>query len=534
MAKKSFIKGAAILGLAGILVKIIGAVYRIPLTNIIHLEGMYYYGIVYPVYSFLLVVSSAGLPTAISKMVSERVTMGDARGAHHVFKSAFRLLLGIGLLTTALMVIFSRQIATAAGDARGYVGYLAIAPALLVVSLISAYRGYFQGMQLMTPTAVSQVVEQVGKLAIGFTLASQMYANGPEYGAMGALIGVTASEIAALVLLYGVYRRKMQANKPLLKKESAQPQGSVMSKLLKVAIPVTIGASIMPLVSSIDSMTVVNRMVSIGFDAEVAKNALSSLSNAVNPLINMPAVLTLALMMSLVPAIAAHMQQKQYGEVQRVTGTALKIALLIGIPCAVGMYVLAPDILTLLYHFDEAELALSAELLRMMSVGVIFLSVVQTMTGVLQGMGKVYVPVINLLFGAILKVIISFTLIGMENINIMGAPLGTVICYATAAILNVIYALRKTKLKARWLDMLIKPAFAAVCMAASVWFLQGLLIKYVGSHTAATLLSIAAGIAVYASLILITRALSKDDLDFMPGGEKLEGVMRRAGLMPKK
>ncbi len=531
-AKSSFIKGAAILGVAGLLVKIIGAVYRIPLARIIGDQGMGNYGAVYPIYAFLLVASSAGLPTAISKLVSERIACGDEYGARKVFKTAFRLLSVIGVVSTVAIALLSRPLASANNFPGSYLGFIAIAPALFFVSMLSAYRGYFQGMQRMTPTAVSQIVEQIGKLAVGFTLGASLLPLGPEYGAMGAMIGVSFSELLALVLLMGYYHRVKRDMGEIRPTHKAEPRKKIISALLAIAIPVTIGASILPLTQSIDSFMIVNKLIALGYPADTARAAFAVLTQYVYPLINMPAVLSLAIAMSLVPAISRAVAQKRGNDVRDMAGTGLKITILIGMPASVGMFCLAEQILDMLYTWRTPEqLALATQLLQTMSVAVMMLALVQSMTGILQGMGKQMVPVINLFFGAIIKVVVSFILLGMPNINIVGASVGTISCYTFAAIMNIIYVCRRTGLRPRFLDFILKPLIASGLMAAGILVLYPLFLNMVGdSNTIATLLSVIIAVVVYFSTILITKTLNSTDLELIPGGSKLKRLTKQADL----
>ena len=251
--KGSFVQGAAILGIAGLVVKVIGAAFRIPLANTIGLIGTSYYDTAYPYYSWLLVISTSGLPTAISKMVSERVTLGDYRGAHRVFTTAMQILCCIGLLTSILMFFGSDYIARLHMLPEAAYCFKALAPALFFVALMCAYRGYMQGMQQMVPTAISQVVEQVGKLVVGLSLAFMLLDQGPEYAAMGALIGVTVSELLALVYVMLSYRRRWPRIRARLERSVRREVEPVASRLLAIALPITIGASISPLASVVDS-----------------------------------------------------------------------------------------------------------------------------------------------------------------------------------------------------------------------------------------------------------------------------------------
>ncbi len=537
MEKKSFVRGAAILAIAGLIVKFIGAIYRIPLNNIVGVEGMRYYDIVYRYYTWLLVISSAGLPTAISKLVSERATLGDYRGARTVFKTAFRLLLIIGITTTVIMFFGAGALASisypadaTAEIAKQALSFRALAPALLFVSLMCAYRGYLQGMQQMVGTAFSQVAEQLGKLGIGFTLAMQMLPRGPEYAAMGALIGVSASELVGLVVIWLFYlRRKKEFSLQIAatprNKEKAT-FGSISKKILAIAVPVTIGASVMPVVGILDSALIIRVLESIGYTVKEAGNAYALLYSYVTPIINMPAVLTSALAMSLVPAISAYMAKKDVKRVRSAARTGLKLSLIIGTPCAVGLFALAEPILGMLFRsLDPTQLKLAAELLQTACIGVVFLSIVQTLTGVIQGLGRPSVPVINLVFGGVLKVVTLLVLMHRPEINIQGAAVSTVVCYASAGILDIVYLVRKTGMSLNLYDVFGKPILSSALMGILVTFLYRAIVGH-ASATIATLGSVLAGVMLYGVLAIVLKMFSADDLQFIPGGNRLRKVFR--------
>ncbi len=537
--KGSFVRGAAVLAIAGLIVKLIGAIYRIPLANIIETDGLKFYEVAYPWYSWLLVISSAGLPTAISKLVSERVTLGDYRGARDIFRGAMRILIIIGTVTMLIMLLGAELFAgiTYPSYAQEMIQkqsmvFRALSPALLFVSIMCAYRGYLQGMQLMMGTAVSQVVEQVGKLIIGFTLAARLFPKGPEYAAMGALLGVSASELIALIVIWLFYKRnKGRFNAKLSSSLRTKPMRfrHIAKKLLVIAIPITIGASIMPLTGIMDSAMITRGLAGIGFTIDEASSAYAILRGNVTPIINMPAALTTALAISLVPAISARMATKNYKGVRSASKMGMKLALIIGAPCAAGLYVLAEPIIRLLFTALEGqEIILAADLMKSCAVGVLFLSLVQTMTGVLQGMGRPNIPVINLVFGGILKVITMLILMRIPTINIQGAAISTIICYAAAGILDTIYVLRKTGMRVKFWDMFLKPISASVVMAVSVSLCYNAL-NAAGHNTLATVGSVAVGEVVYAALMFLLKMFSPEELEFMPGGHKLRRLMYRNG-----
>ncbi|MGI6176418.1 MAG: putative polysaccharide biosynthesis protein [Christensenellales bacterium] len=540
--KKSFIRGAAILGIAGLIVKIIGAFYRIPLTGIIGADGMGVYQITYPIYTYLLVVSISGVPAAISKMVSERIALGHYKAAHKVFTVSMKILFVIGFISMLALLLGGDLIAGLLGDPLAGRSMQMIAPALLLVALVSVFRGYFQGMQNMTPTAVSQIVEQLVKLAAGLYLASTMYnaylPQGHElaisYGAAGAMLGVSLSELAALVLLFGLYNAKRREIRLMIRTNGTTKEEStkhVAKTLAKIAIPITIGASITPLIGMIDAAIINNKLIAIGFAEGTARSMYGVLTGVVNTLVNMPAVLTVALSTSMVPAITESRTMRDFAGMRAKLGTGLKMTMLIGLPCALGIGLLAEPILSLLYPtISNVDSALAVQLLEVMAVSILFVSFMQSSTGMLQGMGKVYVPVFNLFIGAIIKIVLTLIFMGMPKLNIMGAVLGSIACYGTAGVLNAICVIRLGGVKLDLVNFIIKPLFSGAVMAGVIYLCTHLLVGRLGNSITLAV-SIIAAVVVYVLLILLTKTLNKADLDFMPGGRKIGALMRKFNLL---
>lgn len=523
--KVSFVQGAAILGIAGLIVKVIGAAFRIPLANTIGLIGTSYYDTAYPYYSWLLVISSSGLPTAISKMVSERVTLGDYRGAHRVFTTAMQILCCIGLLTSILMFFGSDYIARLHMLPEAAYCFKALAPALFFVALMCAYRGYMQGMQQMVPTAISQVVEQVGKLAVGLTLAFMLLDAGPEYAAMGALIGVTVSELLALIYVMLSYRRRWPKIRARLERSVRREAEPVAARLMAIALPITIGASISPLASVVDSALIIRILLKLGYAKETAQTAFSLMRTNVATLTNMPGVLTMALAMSLVPAISAFSAKRDHAGIQDTARLGLKLALIIGLPCAVGLFVLASPILSMLYpNLTEGELTLAVDLMHTSSIGVIFLSLVQSMTGVIQGMGKPNVPVFNLFIGFVLKVASLLALMNIPQVNIQGAAVSTVVCYAFAGIADTIYVIRRSKLRLGLVDVLLKPVLSSGVMGFVVFMIYSFM-QEMEHQVLPTLAAVAVGVFAYGVMAIYFRFFSREELAYIPGGQRIRKLM---------
>ena len=539
--EKSFVTGAAILAVAGLIAKILGAIYRIPLNNLIGTEGMSFYAVAYPYYSWLLVISTAGLPAAISKLVSERVTQGDYKAAHKVFKVAFKILLMIGVATTLLMFVFAKPLAAMSNLHGAWLSFAALAPALFFVSVMCAYRGYLQGLQQMTGTALSQVAEQLVKLVAGLIFAKMLLPKGAEYAAQGALLGVSVSEVFGLAVIMVFYYRqrlagldKMIKKAPVMKRESTS---EILRALAVMAVPITLGASIMPLTGIADSALILNSLTksskalewakSSGVADTVedwAKSAYSIFRSYVTTIINMPAVLTSALAMSLVPAMSAFVANGKKRSAKRAAITGMKLSLIIGAPCAVGLFVLAKPILLLLFSAsldNPGKIAMAESIMQISAVGVLFLSEVQALTGVIQGIGKPRIPVMNLLLGGIVKIVSMLIL--MRVMNIYGAALSTVLCYAVASVLDTLWIIRYMHLRINVYDVFVKPVVASVVMGIYTAFTYSVL----GDGKLSTLISICVGVAIYAILAVLLRMLDRNDLEFIPGGKKLARLFCR-------
>lgn len=521
--KKSFVRGAAILGVTGFLVKLIGVLYRIPLNNILGEEGAGLYMKAYPFYTFLLMLSTAGLPPTIAKLVAESTSKGDYAGAKKIFRIALYLMTALGLTFSIVLLLFSNQFSALVGDELARLPIMAIAPAIVLVSIMAAIRGYFQGLQNMVPTALSQLAEQVGKIVFGITLAILLMPKGIEYGAAGAVLGVVISEVIGLLVVIIFYIRKA----PKLQKHTKSNISSktILKKIVSIAFPILLGASIMPLVTLIDASLITLRLQQIGYTMENARGVYGLFSSYVNTLVNVPGSISLAFCVSMVPAAAAAIARGDKNLLNRNVFLGYKLSLLVAIPSAVGLYILAYPIMDLLYgnRLSLERLLIAANLLKIISGGVIFLSILQTFNGLLQGMGKVYIPVIALSTGAITKIVLCYVLVGNPQFNIYGAPISTFACYAVAATIDIVMVKRLTKVNFNQNGFNIKIVLASALMGAAAWAGHEMLSTPIGSSFA-TILAVVIGILVFVLGLIIFKVLSKEEMRSIPGGNKLAKV----------
>ncbi len=518
----SFLKGAFILGAAGIVVKILGAFFRIPLANLIGDDGMGYYQSAYPIYLLLLVISTAGFPTAIAKIVSEKTAIGDRYGAHRVFKVSFIALFFVGIITSSILFFGARFIShVLIKNPRSYYSMMAIAPALFFVPIMSAFRGYFQGLQNMKPTAISQIIEQFGRVVLGITLAYVLLNRGLEVAAAGATFGATAGAFVGAIMMTFIYFKYRDKDTATLEQtHEIEGTGIIIRKLLIIAIPITIGAAVLPIMQAIDAGIVMRRLQDIGYNEAASNGLYGQLTGMANPLINLPQVLTAALQISLVPAVSHLVATRDKNALYGTIEAGTRIALLIGLPAAVGLVILSKQIMMLLYPLQIESAINASRILSILGVGVIFLSLFQTHTGIIQGLGKPFVPVRNLFVGAIIKLLLSNNLIGIPIMNVRGAAIATVVGYGIAAALNHIYIMKYTQIKFDYLNVLIKPVISAAIMGIIANYLYRFTNGYLGNNIA-TLLAVSTGALVYVLMLIITRTLSEEDYELMPGGNKL-------------
>ena len=530
-SKQSFIKGAAILAIAGIISKVLGAIYRIPLGRIIGSEGMAYYQTAYDLYILMLTISAYSIPIAISKLVSEKIEIGRRDEAHKTFKVAISLIAFLGITLSTLLFFNARGFVTTVKNPGAYLAVLCVSPAIFTVSLSGAFRGYFQGMQNMTPSGVSQVTEQLARVVFGFILAIMFLPLGYEAAAGGAVFGTTIGGLASFLTLIYIYRKRRSEIKAgarsigSMKMESAL---SIAKRIVIFSVPITIGGSIMPVMTVLDTFIVMDRLQSAGFSLATATSLLGQLKGMAGAFINLPQVFTIALAASLVPAISESIARNDFGSATKKSELAIRVSLMIGLPAAFGLFILADPIMKLMYPAEPASLGM---VLRYLSPAVIFLTLVQTMTGILQGMGKEKIPVVNLVIGALVKVVVSYTLTSVPFINIRGAAIGTVAGYGVSAILNLYAIIKHQKSNMRVTKIIMKPAIATGVMVAAAYFSYRAIFVLIGRNSIATLVSVVFAALVYAVVLILIKGIAAEELEMAPGGKRLSSILKKKGLL---
>lgn len=532
---KSFLSGAVILGVAGIIIKLLGAAFRIPLTNIIGDDGMGYYQTAYPIYNLFLTLAIAGIPTAIARMVAERVALDKNREAHRVFRVSFGLLFATGVITSSILFFGAGAITEAIKEPDAVHCMMAIAPALFLCPLMSSFRGYFQGLQNMNPTAVSQIVEQSFRVAVGLSLAVLLLPQGTAKAAAGASFGATAGALFGFIAILIIYLYKKKKIFASFSAQSGHPEesaASILKDILIIAVPITIGSAVLPIINSIDTALVKIRLIDIGYSSDAARGLYGQLTGMSAPLLNLPQVILQGVSMSLVPVIASAKKRNQIGFMHSNINLAMRYASLISIPCAVGMSVLAEPIMLLFYPFQKEAAISAAGSLRILAYGIIFLGLTHALTGILQGIGKQMVPVRNLAIGALAKTLVTYTLTGIPSLNIKGAAIGTVTAYFVSALLDFVSMRKHTGTAVEYRKAFIMPALSSAVMGAAVVVSYRLLRGGLG-NAMSTMISIIIGVVIYGFMILLTKTVTADEIRKIPKiGSSLGKLMdAAAGLI---
>lgn len=503
------VRGAAILTAAGLISKVMGFVAKVIISRILGGEGMGLYSMSYSIYVFLLVISRSGVPVALAKLVSEKLALGEKDKALEIFRVARILSLLLGLFFTILMVLIARPFINWRNlDPRSYLAVLGIAPAIFFVSLVAVYRGFFQGWQDMKPTALSQVIEQLIRIITMIALVLLLIPLGLEYGALGAAFGAVTGAIAGLLVLLKIYyNQKVHFSYYELLPVNFKRFRKISGKIFALGWPVTFAALVYPLMRFVDLAIVPERLEVAGFTNSTA--LFGSLDLAMT-LVNFPTIFTVALASSLVPAISESYSLEREKEIYMKTVTALKMTLLIGLPAGLGLLILSTPLTILVF-----DLPMVAVPLKVLALGVLFISLQQTSSAILQGLGKTMIPARNLLLGAILNGIINYFLTAQPQFGIRGAALGTITGFFIAAILNLVAISRYVEPGIPWLRIGGIPVLASVIMSTGVYFLHIMLLPYLPALIV-TPTAVLAGVLIYGILVLGMGGLSAAELRSIP------------------
>ena len=525
---QSFVAGTVILSAAAAVVKVFGFVYKIPIQNLLGPSASGYFTAAYDVFTAMFVLSTAGLPVAVSALVSEARAVGDTRQTTHILRVSLLAFCVLGVLGTLALGLGADWIAAAGRSPHIALALRAVGPSMLLVCITSAYRGYHQGHGDMTPTAVSQSLEAGVKAGAGLALTMIAASLGApdDVKAAAAMCGVTLGSLSAVVYMVSVRRRHVARPRP------PQKPHPVTARLLHIAIPATLSAAAINLASLIDSLTINARLIGgAGFSAAKAGYVFGAYSYA-RTLFGVAPSFLLAMAVSIVPAVAARRARGDREGEAKLIGSGLRLTALLSMPAASGLYFLAWPILNLLYGRHGQAVAAAAPLMEILGLATVFICLVSVTNAMMQARGQVMLPVLTMLAGAGVKLAVSLTLVGQPEINILGAPIGTLACYTVIAGLNLGILARSIGPRTVF-SVFLRPLLAAILMGWMVKGFYGLfarvLTDVLGSPEAlkiAVLAAVALGVVSYAALAVLLRAVAAEDLLWLPKGGKIADFLK--------
>lgn len=549
--KQSFLHGTALLAAATAIVKIIGALYKIPLKMIIGDEGFSYFNTAYEIYSLLLLISTAGLPVAMSRMISQASSLGHSNQVRRVYTTSRNLFLILGIAGTLLMTLLCKWLARFQGQPDAWYAIACLGPCVLLICMMSTYRGFFQGQGNMIPTSVSQVLEAITKLIVGIGLAlAVMRLSGSIPKAAGAaILGVTVSCVASVFYLLYCFRKGYRQ----LPASSDPPlsQRSTAKQLLSIAVPITIGAAGLQLLTVLETGIYMDNILDLlregryngtvvaalreqilanypGISLENLQNKLAAnlkgIYNMTQTVYNLPVAFVAPITISIIPAITSHLTLQNNRGAKATAESATRITGLICMPCAVGLMVLSGPVMALLGGYSGEPLKLASQLMSIMGACIIFNSMVLLTNAIMQAHGHANLPVVNMFIGGILKLVAVFVLTANGQIGILGTPIGSFLCYVSITVLNLMTMRRCIPHCPAIMKNVVRSALAAAIMGAAVYGVYFILPTQ--SRLLQCAVPVAAGVAVYALAAIKLKAITREDCLLLPKGDKLAKLLK--------
>lgn len=579
--KQSFAKGALIMTVCMVIVKIMGAFFKIPLARILGGEGMGYFTAAYNLYNPIYAFATAGLPIAIARMVSGDVARKRFKDVQKIHKISIPMFVLTGTLGMIIMLVGSFVYADVTRAPGVLYSILMLAPTVLFSCLISIYKGYYEGLSNMTPTAVSEIVEAIGKVVFGLGLSyfvvyygmQEYYANGTVFGRLcyseelarsatlpfasaGAVLGITLGSVAGYIYIYIKHRvtgsritQEEMQNSP-----NARSTKKLISMLLHISVPIGLGAIIMNFAGVVDTVLIQNRLYDIMMNnsekllkvyngiipSDVVERGtthvfLAGCFGYMSTITMLLPAITQGIAISALPSVTTVWVQGVKSKIKETIESILKITVLISAPAGLGLSVLSYPIMDLVYgsmgnSTQPCEIYIAAHIMAISGVAAVFASISTPLCNMLQAVGRADLPVKLLTIGVIIKIILNYSLVGIPEINIQGASVGTLACYAFVCVMALYFLCTETKIRPDFTSIIVKPLFSSICCAVSAYLSQNLLSSFVG-YKIATIMSIIIAVFVYVAFLLLTKTLNKDDFKMLPKGDKILILFEKYGLI---
>ena len=524
--KQNFLQGTALLAMATAIVKVIGALYKIPLNAIIGEQGFGYFNTAYEIYNVLLMISTAGLPVAMSRMISQASSLRRYNQVRKIYRTARGIFLGLGITGSLLMTVFCRQLAQFQNQPDAWAAIGCLGPCVLLICIMSTYRGFFQGQSNMLPTSISQVLEAVTKLIVGMIAAIALLkmTGSIPLAAGGAILGVTASCLLSAIFLFACFR-KTYSDLPVTTDEESSFADTAKG-LLIIAIPITIGSAGLQLLTALETKIYMGRLLDLG-NTQAAADTMRGIYGMTQTIFNMPCAFITPITISIIPAITAQLTTCHDAEAKATEESAARITGLISMPCAFGLGLMAEPVTALLGGYTGENLVLATKLMTILGFSIMFNAVVLVTTAIMQAHGHAGRPVVNMLIGGVLKLAAVFILTGNPHIGIVGTPIGTLLCYLAIAALNLVSMRTLLEHPPAILRNLLRPFLAAAIMGAFVYGTLTVL-KMAGIDSRLILCGapIAVGVVAYVVAAVKIKVVTREDCLLLPKGEKIAKLLK--------
>lgn len=573
--KQNFLHGALILMSATVIVKIIGYFFKVPLKGIIGVSGFGYFNAAYGLFNTLYALSVAGMPVAVARMVAQNMQQGRFRDVRKIKRLSTIAFLCAGLLGSLLMLAGAGPYVRLAQNPNAFLSVFVMSPAIFFVCASSSYRGYYEGLRNMYPTAWSQVLEALVKLVCGLLFACAAIRMGMEeyegsgtvfgalvstpeqarlavlpYGAAGAILGIVVSTAAGSLFLWAYNRRRGDGISAQML-EQAVPAATgkeILKQLWTIAVPICLGALALNITTLIDVSSLTNRLSTALANGEEAllsmydgilpadmpreeiPNYLFGAYNMSVTLFNLIPALTTTFGVSALPSVTTAWTSQNRRMLQKNIESVWRVTSMIAFPAGFGICALAEPILTLVYQADPASIPIAAPILRVLGIAAIFVALSSPTNSMLQAIGRVKVPVRLMLIGGFLKLAVNFSLVPIPSVNIQGAPFGTLLCYMTIICISVPTLCRAAEVRLRFGKVFLKPLFAGALCGITAWAGYGLLSRVAGNTISTSFSILAAGI-VYVVVLFLTHGVEKYDILMLPKGEKIAKLLEKYGLI---
>ena len=523
--KQSFLYGTALLAMATAIVNVIGALYKIPLNAIIGKQGFGYYSTAYEIYNVLLMISTAGLPVAMSRMISQASSLGHYNQVRRIYSTARGIFLTLGIAGSLLMTVFCRQLAEFQNQPDAWAAIGCLGPCVLLICVMSTFRGFFQGQSNMLPTSVSQVIEAIVKLFVGMAAAVAIlyFTKSVPLAAGGAILGVTISCLVSSVYLYSCFHKAYSVLPAT--GEKADSYSRTAKRLLAIAIPITIGSAGLQILTMLETKIYMGQLLGLGY-TQLEADSMKGIYNMSQTIYNMPCAFITPITISIIPAITSHLTLLDHKAAKATEESAVRVTGLICMPCAFGLAVLAEPVTALLGGYTGEDLALSTQLMSIMGMNIIFNAVVLLTNAMMQAHGHAVVPVINMFTAGILRLIVVYILTGNPDIGIVGTPIGAMVCFLCITVLNLISMRRCMPDAPAIVKNLARPFLAAAIMGVFTygsWF--ALKTLGVTSRLVLCALPVMVGVAVYAVAAVGLKVITRDDCMLLPKGERIAKLL---------